>query len=101
MPSTFEDVINKNDLKLENTSVNKVIAFGQEVQMINIRNCTTSPWKRKIKICINLIAVDCDVGQVFVVNLKYYKYVQITLKLQTTLISFKVIISTNLTKHTF
>ena len=43
MPLTFEDVIIKNDLKLEDTSVNKVMAFGQEVQMTNIRNRTTSP----------------------------------------------------------
>ena len=43
MLSTFEDVINQNDLKLENTSVNKVMAFGQEVWMTNIRNRTTSP----------------------------------------------------------
>ena len=31
MSSTFEDVINKNDLKLEDTSTYKVMAFGQEV----------------------------------------------------------------------
>ena len=43
MPPSFEDVISKNDLKLENTSINKVMAFGQEVQMININNRTTSP----------------------------------------------------------
>ena len=42
MPLSFEDVISKNDLKLENTSINKVMAFGQEVQMINICNSTTS-----------------------------------------------------------
>ena len=36
MPSTFEDVININDLKLENTSVNKGMAFGQEVRITNI-----------------------------------------------------------------
>ena len=38
MPSAFEDVIIKNDLKLEDTSVNKVMAFGQEVRMTNICN---------------------------------------------------------------
>ena len=43
MPPSFEDVISKNDLKLKNSSVNKVMAFGQEVQMINIRNHTVSP----------------------------------------------------------
>ena len=43
MAPAFEDVISKNDLKVENTSINKVIEFGQEVQMINIRNHTTSP----------------------------------------------------------
>ena len=43
MPSTFEDVINKNDLALEDTSMNKVMAFSQEVRMTNICNCTTSP----------------------------------------------------------
>ena len=38
MPSTFEVVILKNELSLEDTSVNRVMAFGQEVRMTNIRN---------------------------------------------------------------
>ena len=36
MPSAFEDVIATNNLSLEDTSINKVMAFGQEVQMTNI-----------------------------------------------------------------
>ena len=43
MPSAFEDVITKNNLSLEDTSINKVMAFGQEVWMTNIRNCSASP----------------------------------------------------------
>ena len=40
MPLTFENVIAKNELKLGDTTINKVQAFGQEVQMTNIRNRT-------------------------------------------------------------
>ena len=50
MPPSFEDVISKNDLKLENTSVNIVMAFGQEVQMINICNCFNSPCEQKFEL---------------------------------------------------
>ena len=36
MPSSFKDVILNNNLLLNDTSVNRVTAFGQEVRMTNI-----------------------------------------------------------------
>ena len=38
MPPTFENVVAKNELKLGDTTINRVQAFGQEIQMTNIRN---------------------------------------------------------------
>ena len=43
MPPNFEKVIANNTLALGDTTINKVKAFGQEVQMTNIRNCTQTP----------------------------------------------------------
>ena len=41
MLPAFEDVILKNELFLGDTSINRVMAFGQEVRMTNIRNRTS------------------------------------------------------------
>ena len=38
MLSAFKDIIIKNELSLEDISVNRVMAFSQEVRMTNIRN---------------------------------------------------------------
>ena len=38
----FGEVIAKNNLSLGDTAINKVKAFGQEVWIKNIRNCTQS-----------------------------------------------------------
>jgi len=38
----LEDVLKKNVMDLGDTSVNKVLAFGQEVRMTNIRNRSSS-----------------------------------------------------------
>ena len=43
MPPTFGEVIAKNNLALGDTTINKVKAYGQEVWMTNIRNCTQTP----------------------------------------------------------
>ena len=42
MPPAFENVILRNDLFLGNTSINRVMAFGQEIRMVNIRNRTST-----------------------------------------------------------
>ena len=49
MPSTFGEVIAKNNLSLGDTTINKVKAFGQEGQMTNIRNRLQSPGIKKQK----------------------------------------------------
>ena len=38
LPQKLEDVLRNNDMDLGDTETNKVMAFGQEVRMINIRN---------------------------------------------------------------
>ena len=38
MPITFEKVITENSMTLSDTTLNKIMAFGQEVRMTNIRN---------------------------------------------------------------
>ena len=43
MPPTFGEVIATNNLALEDTTINKDKAFGQEVGMTNICNCTQTP----------------------------------------------------------
>ena len=43
MPLTFEKVITANSLALDDTTVNRVKAFGQEVRMTNIRNRVSTP----------------------------------------------------------
>ena len=43
MPPAFGVVNAKNNLALGDTTFNKVKAFGQEVWMINIQNCTQTP----------------------------------------------------------
>ena len=43
MPITFEKVITANSLALDDMTVNRVQAFGQEVRMKNIRNCANTP----------------------------------------------------------
>ena len=40
MPPTFENVVAKNELRLRDTTINRVQAFGQEIWMKNIRNRT-------------------------------------------------------------
>ena len=40
---TFEKVITTNSLALDDTTVNRVTAFGQEVKMTNIQNCANTP----------------------------------------------------------
>ena len=42
MHPKLEDVLKKNVMDLGDTSVNKVLAFGQEVRMTNIRNRSSS-----------------------------------------------------------
>ena len=43
MPITFEKVITENSLVLGDITLNKIMAFGQEVRMTNIRNCANTP----------------------------------------------------------
>ena len=38
LPPELEDVFIRNDLDLGDTTINKVMAFGQEVRMINIKH---------------------------------------------------------------
>ena len=40
MPPTFENVVAKNELKLGDTTINRVKAFSQEIRITNIRNWT-------------------------------------------------------------
>ena len=42
VPPELEDVLKRNEMNLGDTSVNKVMAFGQEVRMVNIRNRNNS-----------------------------------------------------------
>ena len=43
MPPTFGEVIATNTLALGDTTINKIKAFGQEVWMTKICNCTQTP----------------------------------------------------------
>ena len=43
VPLELEDVLTKNKMNLGDTTINKVMAFGQEVRMTNIRNHNNSP----------------------------------------------------------
>ena len=36
VPQEFEDVLENNNTNLGDTTINKVIAFGQEIRMVNI-----------------------------------------------------------------
>ena len=36
VPQELEDVLNSNKINLGDTAVNKIMAFGQEVRMVNI-----------------------------------------------------------------
>ena len=38
LPEELEDVLLRNEMHLQDTNINEVKAFGQEVRMINIRN---------------------------------------------------------------
>ena len=38
LPENLEDVLNKNEMDLGDTTLNQVESFGQEVSMTNIRN---------------------------------------------------------------
>ena len=40
LPKALEDIFTKNDMKIENASINEVKAHGHEVRMSNIRNRT-------------------------------------------------------------
>jgi len=42
VPPKLEDVLKRNEMDLGDASVNKVLAFGQEVRMTNIRNRSSS-----------------------------------------------------------
>ena len=43
MPLTFEKVMTTNSLALDDMTVNRITAFGQEVRMTNIQNCANTP----------------------------------------------------------
>ena len=49
VPPKLEDVLKKNEMDLGDASVNKVMAFGQEVRMINIRNRNNSSSSPEVK----------------------------------------------------
>ena len=38
LPEALEDILTKNNMNIDDTSINKVKAYGQEVRMTNIRN---------------------------------------------------------------
>ena len=43
VPLKLKDVLTRKKMELGDTTINKVMAFGQEVRMTNIRNCNNSP----------------------------------------------------------
>jgi len=49
VPPKLEDGLKKNEMDLGGASVNKVMAFGQEVRMINIRNRNNSSSSPEVK----------------------------------------------------